>query len=67
MAEQTRGPGWGRMMARLGPTRAEALRQQVLREQAAALADAAAASTATKRDRTTYTDYPPPKHGRNRK
>jgi hypothetical protein len=55
------------MMARLGPTRAEALRQQVLREQAAALADAAAASTATKRDRTTYTDYPPPKHGRNRK
>lgn len=62
-----RGPGYRRMMERLGPDRAESLRQQVLREQEAALAEAATSRPATERDRTTYHDYPKPRQHRRSK
>lgn len=57
----SRGPGYRRMMERFGPERAEALRQQVLREQETALAEATKSRPPAERDRDTYRDYPPPK------
>lgn len=53
------GPGLRRMRARLGPTRTEELRQQVLREQEAALIEAASGRPVVERDRCAYRDYPP--------
>ncbi len=62
-----RGPGYARRMTRLGPDRAEALRQQVLREQAAALAEAASTRPPVESDHDTYQDYPPPRQHERKK
>lgn len=67
MAETKRGPGYARMKARLGPKKAEALRQQVLKEQADALSEAGKHRDATVRDRDSYVEYPPPKSKRRKR
>jgi len=54
------GAGFRRMKNRLGPQRVEEIRQQVLKDQQAALADAGDVRT-YHRDRTSYTDYPKPR------
>jgi hypothetical protein len=51
------GPGFHRMKTRLGVEGSEALRQQVIRDQAAALA-LVARPPANKQDHTTYKIYP---------
>ena len=51
-------PGFRRLRARLGRDKAEALRQQVLEEQRAALVDAGKHRPINERDRTIYHDYP---------
>jgi hypothetical protein len=51
------GPGRARMLRCLGPERAEALRQQVLREQQAAL-ERVHTEPVPHRDRRTYRNYP---------
>lgn len=66
MNTPARGPGFARMMARLGPEQAEQLRQQTLREQEAALAEAASTRPPAERDRDTYQDYPTARHRRDR-
>ncbi len=55
----TYGPGMDRMMARMGTGTAEALRQQVLVDQANALA--AVPALIEKKDQATYRDYPAPR------
>jgi hypothetical protein len=54
------GPGFARMQARLGPDRAEALRQDTLRRQEAALSEAATTRPAAEGDHGAYADYPAP-------
>lgn len=67
MAEMIkRGPGWARMMSRLGPEKAEALRQQVLKEQDAAR-NAIVGERGSERDREWYRTYPAPKSKRRKK
>lgn len=55
------GPGFRRMAARLGPDKMEEMRQDVLRRQAAALAEVAAVPAAESRMRDRSTDYPAPR------
>ena len=57
---EVEGPGYRRMKARLGPEKMEEMRLRVLREQAAALADAQPPAGATQ-DRTSYRGYPAPR------
>ena len=56
----TRGPGYYRMIKRLGPENYEKLRQQTLKEQVAARREYGEHPLG-ERDHTTYKDYPPPK------
>ena len=55
------GPGYRRMLARLGPAGYDALCEDSLRRKEEALAEAARGHrTDPTRDRETYQDYPPP-------
>lgn len=57
------GRGFARMKAVLGPEKSEQMRQQVLRDQEAALSEVGKHRVAKlERDRTGYTDYPEPKN-----
>lgn len=54
------GPGFARMARRAGPQTLEALRQDTLAQQRAALDAAAGARPVDERDRESYDDYPVP-------
>jgi len=53
------GPGYARMMNRLGPKRAEELRQRVLADQATALSEVGKHRPEPTQDRESYEGYPP--------
>lgn len=62
------GPGFRRMRARAGPAALEALRQDAVAQQAAALADARRSREITDpTDRDWYRDYPVPKRTKHRR
>lgn len=66
LTEPERGPGFRRMQERLGPDAMEALRQDTLRRQEAALAEAASGHPATV-DRAHYVGYPAPRSSKRRR
>jgi hypothetical protein len=61
MKRQTPGPGYFRMVKRLGAKRVEELRQEVLADQAQALSETGKHRPEPTQDRESYTTYPPPK------
>lgn len=63
----TYGRGFARMARNMGPDARENMRQQVLRDQAAALEKVGGDRVTVERDRTVYTDYPEPKKRKTRR
>ena len=61
------GRGFARMKNRLGPERAEELRQEVLKDQLAARAKWGEQPVGDERDRASYKGYPLPKMSKRRK